>query len=215
MTNDFGANQILDESFFDTLRKTIKSNQTELKASLDEVEACINNPNEESCKAWEVMDKDMKKVKRLINQQQELQNTCYSFLFSNTTISPNLNAFLSVQNNGQALITDVKENIKVLDQYKRFPLQLYQRVHLTDRYIAETIGTVDSFLGYISTWLNTNASRFEQYVDAILTMSSALETRQAIIDLSVNRQEKCSTCTVDNYDFYDSDLKYATRKNVS
>lgn len=208
MTNDFGANQILDGSFFDTLRKTIKSNQTELKASLDEVEACVNNPNEESCKAWEVMDKDMKKVKRLINQQQELQNTCYSFLFSNTTISPNLNTFLSVQNNGQALITNVKENIKVLDQYKRFPLQLYQRVHLTDRYIAETVATVDSFLGYISTWLNTNASRFEQYVDAILTMSSALETWQAIIDLSVNRQKKCSTCTVDNYDFYACSLGF-------
>lgn len=205
---DLGANQLLNETFFNDLKQTIQANKKDLSSAIDDVEWCIRNPDQASCARWESMDKDMKKVKNLINQQQELQNTCYSFLFKGDVISPSLNSFLSIQTNGQALVTDVKENIKVLDQYKRFPLQLYQRVHVTDRYMAEVVATVDSFLGYINTWLNTNASRFEQYVDAILTMSSALETRQAIIDLSVNRQKKCSTCTVDNYDFYACSLGF-------
>ena len=51
-------------------------------------------------------------------------------------------------------------------------------------------------------WLNTNATRFEQYVDAIITISTALQTWQAILDLSVDWQKKCSTCTVDSYDAY-------------
>ena len=42
----------------------------------------------------------------------------------------------------------------------------------------------------------------QQYVDAIITISTALQTWQAILDLSVNRQQKCSTCTVDSYDAY-------------
>jgi len=133
------------------MKKDIQSNKAELLQSLEEVEKCIqeqtgNSTISESCKKRENVDKDMKKVKNIINQQQELQNTCYSFLFKDTIINPSLNSFLSIQHNGQALITDVKENIKVLDQYKRFPLQLYQRVHVTDRYLAETVATVESFL---------------------------------------------------------------------
>lgn len=133
------------------MKKDIQSNKAELLQSLEEVEKCIqeqtgNSTISESCKKRENVDKDIKKVKNIINQQQELQNTCYSFLFKDTIINPSLNSFLSIQHNGQALITDVKENIKVLDQYKRFPLQLYQRVHATDRYLAETVATVESFL---------------------------------------------------------------------
>lgn len=54
----------------------------------------------------------------------------------------------------------------------------------------------------------TNATRFEQYVDAIITISTALQTRQAILDLSVDRQKKCSSCTVDNYDAYACSLGF-------
>ena len=102
----------------------------------------------------------------------------------------------------------VRENIKVLDQYKRFPLQLYQWIHVTDRYLGEIASMVENFLGYINMWLNTNATRFEQYVDAIITISTALETWQAILDLSVDRQKKCSTCTVDSYDAYACSLGF-------
>jgi len=45
-------------------------------------------------------------------------------------------------------------------------------------------------------------------VDAIITISTALQTRQAILDLSVDRQKKCSSCTVDNYDAYACSLGF-------
>jgi len=44
------------------------------------------------------------------------------------------------------LETNVRANIKTLDQYKRFPLQLYQWIHVVDRYLSEITTTVDNFL---------------------------------------------------------------------
>lgn len=96
----------------------------------------------------------------------------------------------------------IAENIRILEKYQRFPLQLYQWTHIIDRYMVEITSMVENFLWYINTWLHTNATRFEQYVDAIITISNAMKTWQMILDLSVNWQKKCSNCTVDNYDSY-------------
>lgn len=57
-------------------------------------------------------------------------------------------------------------------------------------------------MGKLALRMETNASRFEQYVDAIILLIGIIRTWQAIIDLSVNWQKKCSSCTNDNYNFY-------------
>jgi hypothetical protein len=49
-------------------------------------------------------------------------------------------------------------------------------------------------------WMETNAKRVSQYIDAMTTIMTTLETYQLIIDLSADWSEKCSTCTRDNYD---------------
>lgn len=38
-------------------------------------------------------------------------------------------------------------------------------------------------------------------------MITAIKSRQALIDFSVNRKSKCGKCTVDNYDYYSCTLK--------
>jgi len=48
--------------------------------------------------------------------------------------------------------------------------------------------------------MRTNATRYAQYVDAIILLLTTLETYQAIINISKEWSEKCSTCTHDEYD---------------
>ena len=48
--------------------------------------------------------------------------------------------------------------------------------------------------------MKTNANRYSQYIDALTMIMTTIQTYQAIIDLSVNWSEKCSSCTNDNYD---------------
>jgi hypothetical protein len=146
---------------------------------------------------------NIKTVKQTLLSQQNINNQCMGLLFDiNWDLSVNFQNLFSIMEVSSTLENNIRANIKTLDQYKRFPLQLYQWVHVVDRYLSEITTTVDNFLWSLTLWLNTNATRFEQYVDAIIAMSTALQTRQAILDLSVDWQKKCSTCTMDNYDAY-------------
>lgn len=100
------------------------------------------------------------------------------------------------------------ENLEILHQYKKFPLEIYERLHVTDRYIAEVSGMITNFFGYINYWMDINANRFSQYVDAIVTILAVVKTYQVLIDFSANRTSKCGTCTNDTYDQYTCKLAF-------
>jgi hypothetical protein len=71
---------------------------------------------------------------------------------------------------------------------------------------------LSDFAGSINNFLNTNATRFSQYVDAITLLVGTIKTRQAIIDFSVNRSEKCSKCSNDNYGSFSCSLSFLCPK---
>ena len=123
-----------------------------------------------------------------------------------------LSNFLSFRENTSGLINSVKQNIKVLEKYKQFPAQLYQRTHLTDRYLTELSALLSNFVGGINNFLSVNATRYSQYIDAIVLLVGAIKTRQAIIDLSVNRSERCSKCSNDNYGSFSCSLSFLCPK---
>lgn len=123
-------------------------------------------------------------------------------------IAWSINGFLSFKTNTDKLMSSIQDNIKVLEQYKKFPGQLYERVHVTDRYIWEIGSITSEFVGGLTTWLDTNANRFSQYVDAITLIIGAIKTWQAIIDFSLNRSEKCSKCSNDNYGSFSCSLSF-------
>jgi len=92
--------------------------------------------------------------------------------------------------------------------YKKFPMDLYEWVHVQDRYIQELTSLVQNFLGTISLWMEVNASRFSQYVDAIILIISTIKTYQLIIDFSTEWSESCGSCSQDNYDSYTCKLSF-------
>lgn len=57
-----------------------------------------------------------------------------------------LNSLLGFLSYFDELERKIHENVRVLEQYKRFPLQLYQWIHITDRYLGEVVSSVESFL---------------------------------------------------------------------
>lgn len=93
-----------------------------------------------------------------------------------------------------------------MQAYKRFPQELQSWLTVSQRYMTEVSDTVQGVSTDLTSWLNTNATRFEKYVDTIITMVGAVKSRQAIIDFSVNRKSKCGQCAVDNYDYYSCTL---------
>lgn len=129
-----------------------------------------------------------------------------------SNIAWSMDGFLSFRENTAGLIRSVKANINVLEKYKEFPTQLYQWTHLTDRYLTEISALISDFAGGINDALSVNATRYSQYVDAITLIIGSIKTWQAIIDFSVNRSEKCSKCSNDNYGSFSCSLSFLCPK---
>jgi hypothetical protein len=121
-------------------------------------------------------------------------------------LSTYVNYFGKTITTHEQLMRVVKQNLKVLDQYKQFPFQLYDRIHVYDRYLTEVSDIIDGTISSLNRWIEINARRFEQYVDVIVLLVGVIKTRQVMIDFSTNRQARCSKCRVDNYDAYTCQL---------
>lgn len=72
---------------------------------------------------------DQKEIEALEKQLQQ-NKIC-------TELNLKKSSFMRFQEDSTKLISSVQENIKVIDQYKQFPAELYEWIHITDRYIAE------------------------------------------------------------------------------
>ena len=123
-----------------------------------------------------------------------------------------LDGFIKFNQNSQKLVYVVKQNINILEEYKKFPFKLYEWIHVTDRYVTETISFVSSFVWKLTFRLKTNATRFSQYVDSLTILIHAIKTRQVIVDFSLDWTEKCSKCTNDNYSSYSCSLSFLCPK---
>lgn len=102
----------------------------------------------------------------------------------------------------------IYQNIQTLELYKRFPLELYEWLHVSDKYLAEISALLSKFFGYINYWMEVNANRFSQYTDAIITIIWVVKTYQIMVDLFVDRGKKCGKCSVDSYDQYSCKLSF-------
>ena len=149
-------------------------------------------------------DKDKKDLESLKSLQKQVE-ACLK-------ITSQESKFITFQENTAGLISSVKENINALERYKEFPTQLYERTHLSDRYLTELSSLVSEFTNSTTYRLNTNANRFSSYVDAIVLLVGTIQTWQAIIDFSVNWSEKCSKCSNDNYGSFSCSLSFLCPK---
>ncbi|MCX6825442.1 MAG: VCBS repeat-containing protein [candidate division SR1 bacterium] len=203
--------------------KTGAQTQKQLAADISKLTENLNNTITRiatlpSWKARQVRLEGKKKVATTLgntfdNQALlDLTNVKVKSLEQCAGVAGSLDGFIKFKENSAGLIKSIKENIKVLDKYKEFPTQLYEWTHLTDRYLTEISSLLSSFVGSTTSWLNTNANRFSQYVDAIVLLVGTIKTRQAIIDFSVNRSEKCSKCSNDNYGSFSCSLSFLCPK---
>jgi len=144
----------------------------------------------------------------LDDMDQELWKlqSCIGFFAVDANWRSKVSDFIDFETNTSDLINSIRRNIEVLEEYKKFPLELYEWMHVTDRYLSELTSILSDFVATITRRMNDNAERYSSYVDAIITMIGAVKTWQVLVDLSKNRSSKCSTCTTDTYDSYSCKL---------
>jgi len=115
---------------------------------------------------------------------------------------------LKLKNKFEKIGPQIFKNVETLEAYKRFPLQIYEWLHVTDKYLGDISALIWNFFWYINYWMEVNANRFTQYCDAIITIVTIVKTYQVMIDLFVDWWAKCWKCTQDTYDQYSCKLSF-------
>lgn len=186
-SEDINAYEIYLNQRADTNRKIIDERKT-LIESISTV--CLNK---------DLLTNDKETIANSGTLQQKKQEC-------SEEIQRKLQEMIKFTNDFDLILDRINSNILTLQEYRNFPFDLYERVHAIDRYVAEISAILNNFMGYLSYWMTTNANRFEGYVDAIILIMNIIKTYQVLIDFSVNRSSKCSTCTNDTYDQYSCKL---------
>ena len=124
-------------------------------------------------------------------------------------VNRDLGAFIEFRNSDwPKLVNKVHNNLMVLQKYRDFPYEIYEWMHVIDRYMSEIASLVNNTIWYLSYWVVTNAERFVWYIDAITLILNIIKTYQLIVDFSVEWSKKCGNCSRDTYDQYSCKLSF-------
>ena len=112
------------------------------------------------------------------------------------------------QSDWPRFIDQIYSNIRILQEYRQFPFEVYERIHVIDKYVYELSTLINNTYWYLFYWLSTNVNRASWYIDAITLMLNIIKTYQLIIDFSVEWSETCGNCAEDTYDQYSCKLSF-------
>ena len=143
-------------------------------------------------------------LERLENRYNQIA-FCASF-------GDNIDPFSNFYSSATLLVTNVKQNIQVLEQYKKFPMQLSKWMGAADSYLSDITSFLASTVTVLMQWMSTNAKIYSKYIDALILIVSSIKTWQILIDFSVNWSQKCGKCSRDSYGSYSCGLSFLLDK---
>jgi hypothetical protein len=161
------------------------------------------------------MQKQLQSKPSLTSQEQFLLNDISNKLTtfqSCATFLSEVGNFSSFYTRATSLIRDVQQNIQILDEYKRFPLQLYEWIHFVDIYMSQIITFISTLTSTLINWVGVNAKIYVKWVDALIMILTTIKTRQVLIDISVNWTKKCGKCSRDWYGAHSCSLWFLVPK---
>ena len=182
------------ESYISYLKTWLSTQNSILKSWKDKVAATILTCPSEIDNLFKKKGKDDPELKEKI-EECKLANGANEKL-------------MRIQVQLDQLSSKIFQNIEILEQYKRLPFEIYEWLHVVDKYTMEISTAITNFFRYINYWMEINANRFSQYIDAITTILAIVKTYQVMLDFSANWTAKCGTCTHDAYDQYACKLSF-------
>jgi len=169
------------------------------------VEKCLNSKEWDTwnqCDPWKNLSEENKKNElSIVSKKKQEMFTCASFAWD-------LDQFVTFYNDALGLVRNVQQNIQVLEQYKQFPLQLYDWMHFVDKYMSDIIGFVSTLSSTLIWWVNVNARIYAKWIDSLILILTTIKTYQVIVDLTVNWTKRCGKCSRDGYWAYGCSLSF-------
>ncbi len=85
--------------------------------------------------------------------------------------------------NTGAFIASVNENLKRIEEYKRFPLKIQKYITWKERYIAQILCNIDTIQQVTGGWIRDNGVRFRKWAELYVLIKAIADSWQPLIDI--------------------------------
>lgn len=98
------------------------------------------------------------------------------------------------------LLSTLGENIRIIEEYKRFPEKLQKYLTWKERYASQLLCNIEAIEFMMGGWISDNGKRFRTWVELYILIKAILKGWQAIVDLFTGYEKECATCNNERYD---------------
>ncbi len=99
-----------------------------------------------------------------------------------------------------ALSSSIEQNLKRLEEYKRFPEKIQKYLTWKERYIAQLLCNVDSLEQLLWGWYRDNGIRFRKWAEFYVLLKAIVSSWQPLLDIFKIKDQECSVCRNERWD---------------
>ncbi len=107
-------------------------------------------------------------------------------------------------------IASIRENLKRIEEYKRFPMKIQKYLTWKERYIAQILCNIQTIQKITGGWLRDNGIRFRKWAELFVLIKSIAESWQPLLNIFNDASISCGVCRNER-----SDLKHWKIKLIS
>jgi hypothetical protein len=99
-----------------------------------------------------------------------------------------------------ALEADVRNGLRRIEEWRRFPEKIQKYVTWKQRYIAQIICNVDNLEKMLNGWYRDNGLRFKKWAEFWVLMQAIVRSWQPFLDIWTQHDRTCSVCQNQRWD---------------
>ena len=98
-----------------------------------------------------------------------------------------------------ALKGSIMQNLKRIEEYRRFPEKLQKYVNWKEKYLYQILCNIEAVEKMTIGWLHDNGIRFQKWAELYVLIKSIAESWQPLLDIFANTSAQCGVCRNERY----------------
>ncbi len=91
-------------------------------------------------------------------------------------------------------VSSIRENLRIIEEYKRFPMKIQKYLTWKERYIAQVLCNVDTVQQITGGWLRDNGMRFRKWAELFALIKAVAAGWQPMLDIFADANKSCGVC---------------------
>jgi hypothetical protein len=93
-----------------------------------------------------------------------------------------------------AFVSSIRENLRIIEEYKRFPMKIQKYLTWKERYIAQVLCNMNAIQQITGGWLRDNGMRFRKWAELFALIKAIAASWQPMLDIFADANKSCGVC---------------------